>query len=193
LPLIEECLEIALQAPTGGNRQIWRFLVVTDAGKRSAIAELYARAWEQYPAASKSDYPPDDPRHSQIEGVLSSAQYLVEHLHEVPVHVIPCIEGRMEELSYMWTASRLGSVLPAAWSFMLAARARGLGSSWTTLHLMYEKQAAEILGIPATVSQCALLPVGYLQGEDLRPAVRLPVKDVTFLNTWDIPFPSSTS
>ena len=186
LPLIKECIEIALQAPTGGNRQLWRFLVVTDAEKRRRLSELYAQGWRQYPAASKSDYAQDDPRHSQLDGVLDSAQYLVDHLHEVPVHVIPCIEGRMEELSYMWTASRLGSVLPSAWSFMLAARARGLGSSWTTLHLMYEAEAAEILGIPDEISQCALIPVGYLLGDTLRPAERLPVSQVTFLDTWGV-------
>jgi nitroreductase len=191
LSLIEECIEVALQAPTGGNRQGWRFLVVTDEDKRRALAERYADAWTQYRSSAAFDYEPDDPRQLRLEAVLDSAQYLADHLHEVPVHVIPCIHGRTEGLPLVWTATILGSVLPATWSFMLAARARGLGSSWTTLHLMYEREVAAALGIPPDVTQCALVPVAYLVGEHLHPAPRLPARTVTYLDQWEQPFRGS--
>jgi nitroreductase len=191
LALVSECIEVALQAPSGGNRQGWHFLVVTDADTRHQLAELYRQAWAQYRTELVGGYRDDDPRGQRMDAVTSSAQYLADHLHEVPVHVIPCIEGRMEDLPYAAVAARLGSILPAAWSFMLAARARGLGSSLTTLHLRYEQDAARLLGIPADVSQCALLPVGWLVGDTLRPAPRLSVEQVTSLDRWGAPFLSA--
>jgi nitroreductase len=193
LSVISECIEIAIQAPTGGNRQGWHFLVVTDEDKRLRIAELYRQAWSQYRANQVWEFGGDDPRQQRRAAVTSSAQYLADHLHEVPVHVIPCIEGRIEGVPLAGVSARLGSILPAAWSFMLAARARGLGSSFTSLHLMYEQEAAAILGIPPDVSQCALLPVGYLLGDTLRPALRLPVQEVTFLDNWGTPLPVDAS
>jgi nitroreductase len=191
LALVSECIEVALQAPSGGNRQGWHFVVVTDADTRHELAELYRQAWAQYRTELVGGYRDDDPRGQRMDAVTSSAQYLADHLDEVPVHVIPCIEGRMEDLPYAAVAARLGSILPAAWSFMLAARARGLGSSLTTLHLRYEQDAARLLGIPADVSQCALLPVGWLVGDTLRPAPRLSVEQVTSLDRWGAPFLSA--
>lgn len=193
LALVAECIEIALQAPSGGNRQGWYFMVVTDSGKRKRLGELYAQAWKQYLPTQKWEYGAEDPRHRRLGSVVSSAQYLADHLGEVPVHVIPCIEGRLEDLPFAAVAARLGSILPAAWSFMLAARARRLGSSFTTLHLQYELEAAEILGVPDGVSQCALVPVGYLLGDTLRPALRLPVRQVAFLDSWGRPLSNGES
>ena len=193
LALIRECTEIALQAPSGGNRQGWHFVVLTDADKRRRVAELYRKSWAQYLATQKWDYGPEDPRGTRMGAVIGSAQYLADHFHEVPVHVIPCIEGRLEHLPFPAVAARLGSILPAAWSFMLAARARGLGSSLTTLHLSYEREVAEILGIPADITQCALLPVGYLLGDTLRPARRLSVDAVAFHNNWGTPLPAEAT
>ena len=117
-------------------------------------------------------------------GVFELSSYLAEHLHEVPVHVIPCIEGRVEEEGVMRQATTYGSILPAAWSFTLALRARGLGSAWTTLHLMHEAEAAELLEIPKDVTQAALLPVAYFTGDDFRPAPREPGRERTYWNTW---------
>ncbi len=188
--LIGECVEIALQAPSGGNRQGWHFVVVTDAETRRRIGELYRRSWEEYLAAQRWDYGAEDPRQQRLGAVISSAQYLADHIHEVPVHVIPCVEGRLEDLPVPAVVARLGSILPATWSFMLAARARGLGSSLTTLHLVREREAAEVLGIPAGVAQCALVPLGYLLGDTLQPARRLPVDRVAHLDTWGVPFPA---
>ena len=117
-------------------------------------------------------------------GVFESSSYLAEHLHEVPLHVIPCIEGRVEEEGVMRQATSYGSILPAAWSFTLALRARGLGSAWTTLHLTHEAEAAELLEIPTDVTQAALLPVAYFTGDDFRPAPREPGRERTYWNTW---------
>lgn len=184
--IVERCLEIALQAPTGSNAQGWHFYVITDPAKKQGLAELYRRAFELYannPALRRA-YAAEDPRARQQPKVVDSATYLVEHLHEAPLFVIPCIEGRVENAGVLAQASVYGSILPAAWSFMLALRARGLGAAWTTLHLMYEQEAAKLLGIPATLTQCALLPVAYTKGGDFRPAERLPLARVLHWDRW---------
>jgi nitroreductase len=182
--VIEECLNIAIQAPTGSNTQGWHFMVVTDAEKRAKIAEYYRTAWEGYKAQQASSMPSSRPALKQMIRVVRSAEYLAEHMHEVPIFVIPCIEGRVEDSGAMLQASLYGSVLPAAWSFMLALRARGLGSSWTTLHLFYEKEVSEILGIPSHITQTALLPVAYYTGDDFRPAKRNPASELTHWDNW---------
>jgi len=187
--VIERCIEIALQAPTGSNAQGWHFLVVTDADKRAVIGKLYCEAFEAYLGNPelRASYPDDDLRAGQMPRVLSSAHWLAQHMHEVPVMVIPCIEGRVENAGPVGQASVYGSILPATWSFMLAARARGLGSAWTTLHLLHEKTVAELLGIPDHVTQGALLPVAYFTGTDFKPATRLPAKELTSWNSWGTP------
>jgi nitroreductase len=185
--LLERAIEIALQAPTGSNSQGWHFLVVTDAERRAGLARLYKRAFELYASGEVSgrvELPEGDLRAAQLPRILESAMYLAEHLHEVPVHVIPCVEGRVEEAGVLAQASIYGSILPAAWSLMLALRARGLGSAWTTLHLMFEKDAAAILGIPPTVTQVALLPVAYYTSKDFKPARRLDARRLVSWNTW---------
>jgi len=184
--VIEKCLEIALQAPTGSNAQGWHFVVVTDPAKKKALRDLYKKGFDLYLAndAFRPSYAAGDPRAAQQPRVESSATYLAEHLHEVPVLVIPCVEGRVEQGGVLAQASIYGSILPAAWSFMLALRARGLGSAWTTLHLLYEKDAAKILEIPDHVTQTALLPVAYTTGGEFRAASRLPVGRVTHWERW---------
>jgi len=174
--LIEHCIEIALQAPTGSNAQGWSFLVVTDPALRRGLGDLYRKAFTRYleTPGLRPTYEAGDPRATQLPRVLDSATHLAHHLHEAPVHVIPCIEGRVEQAGVLAQASLYGSILPAAWSFMLAARARGLGSAWTTLHLRYERDAARLLDIPETVTQAALLPVAYFTGGDFKSARRLP-------------------
>ncbi len=162
--VLEQCLRIAQQAPTGSNSQTWQFVVVTDAQKRVALAEIYRRSWDIYAGAGDAR---TVGRATAQSRVADSAQYLADHLHEVPVHVIPCIRGRTDGLPAGDQAGVWGSILPAAWSFMLAARARGLGTVWTTLHLRYEQEAADVLGIPyAKIMQTALIPVAYTQGTD---------------------------
>jgi nitroreductase len=184
--LIERCIEIALQSPTGSNAQGWHFVVVTDAKKRAEIGRHYRECFEMYLAnpEMRSTYGEQDPRAEQMPRVISSATWLAQHMHEAPVLLIPCIEGRVENAGPVVQASVYGSILPATWSFMLAARARGLGSAWTTLHILREREIQALLGIPDTVTQAALLPVAYFTGTDFRPAKRLPVRDLTSWNTW---------
>jgi nitroreductase len=177
--VITECLQIAMQAPTASNAQDWRWLVITDAGKRAAIAEIYRSIGEHYLprlAASESD--------PQTQRVLSSAMSLTETLADVPVHVIPCLQRRFDGNDLVVASSAWASIIPAGWSFLLALRSRGLGSVWTTMHLAKEREVAELLGIPDTVTQAALFPVAYTIGTDFRPASRPPVETVTFWDGW---------
>jgi len=181
--LIRECVEIAQQAPSGSNRQGFHFVVVDDADKRTALAELYRKTWKLYAAAGDNTFDEGDPRGERYDAVRSSASYLADHLHEVPVHVILC--GKARTAATASPASYYAGIIPAGWSFMLAARARGLGTCWTSLHLGYEKEAAELLGIPADkVVQVALIPVAYTVGTDFKAARRLPVETVLHWNEW---------
>ena len=184
--LIQRCLEIAIQAPTGSNSQGWHFLVITDSAKKLALAELYRRAFNEYASVPQVPrFDAQDPRAAQMPGILSSAAYLNKRLHEVPVMVIPCVEGRWDDLSVFHQAGAYGSIFPAVWSFMLALRARGIGSSLTTLHLMYEREAAEILDIPDDITQIALLPIGYYTGESFKAAGRIPARSRTYWDEWE--------
>ena len=185
--LIEECIEIAIQAPTGSNAQGWHFLVVTDPAKKREIAGYYAKAFMAYRKLLE-DAPPrweeGDPRGKQESRVYDSANYLAEHLHEVPVHLIACVKGRVEKGTPLVQSSLYGSIMPAVWSLMLAMRARGLGSAWTSLHLSAETEIAKLLGIPEDFTQAVLLPIAYFTGEDFKPAKRIPAKQVTSWNAW---------
>jgi nitroreductase len=181
--VILECLELAVQAPTGGNSQGWRWIVVDDPAQRAALAGLYRKAAHDYlaqaeaAAAERGD--------TQTARVYGSAVWLTDNLAKVPVHVIPCIEGRPPaDAPSAMLAGVYGSIFPAVWSFQLALRARGLGSALTTLHLVHEQEAARLLGLPDNLLQVALLPVGYTQGTDFKRAARPPVDTVTHWNRW---------
>jgi nitroreductase len=181
--VILDCLRVGTQAPSGGNTQIWRWLVVDDPAVRQGLADLYRRSYAPYMAAQKAAI--EEVGRTDMGGILDSSDYLAEHLHEVPVHVIPCALGRLpEQPSTADMAGLYGSMVPAAWSFMLALRSRGLGSAWTTLHLVYEAEANELLGIPETVTQIALIPVAYYTGTDFKPGRRRPPEEVTYWNGW---------
>lgn len=184
--VIEECLAIATQAPTGRNRQRWAFVVVTDPGRRAALADLYRKGRDlptEHVPYDGVDWR-DDPIRTQR--MYSTGPHLYRHLHEVPVMVVPCVHFvRRANPGVVDMANTYGSILPAAWSFMLAARERGLGTVWTTLHLQYEKEAAELLGIPYdSVLQTALIPVAYTIGTSFRPGVRTDLDNVVHRNTW---------
>ncbi|BDX32807.1 nitroreductase [Mycobacterium antarcticum] len=177
--VILDCLDLALQAPTASNEQTWRWMVVTDADKRAAIAEVYRSLAGDYMATAAANA--SDP---QTRRVYESAHALTSILAEVPVHVIPCLTRRFDDAPLVVSASAWASIIPAAWSFQLALRSRGLGSVWTTLHLARERAVADILGIPDSVTQAALLPVAYTIGTNFKPAVRPPSATVTWWNTW---------
>jgi nitroreductase len=186
--LIRECLEIALQAPSGSNRQTWQWVVVIDPGLRRAIGDYYRLAVAAYLESSGAagKLYADDPLRGPVQRrVGDSVAYLGEHLGEAPVLVIPCLQVRGSgELSGGNQAGLWGSLLPAAWSFMLAARARGLGTAWTTLHLDYEREVADLLGLPDDVHQGVLIPTAYSTGDSFRPAARQPLEDVLHLDRW---------
>jgi nitroreductase len=177
--VILECVRLAMQAPTASNAQDWRWLVITDGDKRAAIADIYRSIGAEYlaqAAASASD--------PQTGRVYRSALALTETLAKVPVHVIPCLEGRFDGSNQLAAASAWASIIPAGWSFLLTLRSRGLGSVWTTMHLAKEREVGEVLAIPETVTQAALFPVAYTIGTDFRPAARPPAETITFWNTW---------
>jgi nitroreductase len=180
--VILECIRLAMQAPTASNAQDWRWLVITDAAKRAAIAEIYRGIGVEYlahAAATESD--------PQTRRVYRSALSLSETLGQVPVHVIPCLANPIDNSNLLAAASAWASIIPAGWSFLLALRSRGLGSVWTTMHLAKEREVAELLGIPATVTQAALFPVAYTIGTEFRPASRPPAETVTYWDTWEQP------
>jgi nitroreductase len=190
MDLITECLQISLQSPSGGNQQGWHWMVITDPDTRAAIGELYRRSTERYLAAraramsGPGALSPDSPEAKTMLRIRDSSAYLGEHMGEVPVQVIACIEVNAPWEAGDNQAGLWGSILPAAWSYMLAARARQLGTAWTTLHLAYEKEAAEILGLPGNIRQGVLIPTAYYTGETFRPAPRRPVQEVMHINRW---------
>jgi len=180
--VVLDCLRLAIQAPTGSNRQGWRWLVIDDPEQRRALAEIYRTAAVPSFTAMLERTPADAvERRRPYEGAL----YLAEVLDQVPVLVIACIEGRVDTpATYERAAALYGSVLPAVWSFMLALRARGLGSTLTTAHLRREAEVAQLLGIPDSFTQVALLPVAYTIGTEFKAARRAPVETVTYVNHW---------
>lgn len=179
--VILDCIDIAQQAPTGGNRQSWHWVVVTDEQLRKSVAEVYDDGSRDYLAQPAPTGAPDQ---DQTLRVRESSRYLPEVLHRVPVHVIPCAKGDPQGLPLAGQASWFGSIIPAVWSFQLALRARGLGSVYTTLHLTQAERTAQLLGIPDGYTQVALLPVAWTVGTDFRPASRPPVEQIVSFDTW---------
>ena len=176
IEIVREALEVALQAPTGSNSQTWHWIVLTEPDLKKRVGELYAKSFATYSADQA-------PRDETGQRVASSAQYLADVMGDLPVLVIGAIYTG-GELPTGNQAGVWGSLLPGAWSLSLALRARGLGSAWTTLHLAYESEVAELLGIPPTVHQGVLLRVAYTKGTDFRPAERKPLDKVLHINGW---------
>ena len=193
LDVVKECMELAVQAPTGSNSQSWQFMFVTDIEKRAKIGELYRQAFSLYkemPMAIHklhSESGDKDLTDSQ-ERSASSADYLGENMGKVPVMMIPCIAGRTdnaESNNVLAQSALFGSIIPAAWSFMLAARARGIGTAWTTLHLMHEREIAELIGIPYDeFMQIALIPLAYTKGTSFKPGYRPDVENIMHVDKW---------
>ena len=188
--VIEECLALALQAPNGSNHQQWRFVVLDDPEKIAAAAEIYRAAMAQYTAdidAGREQYLRGGQRAEQIG---ASVAHLRENLHRVPALLVPTLRDRFGThrkgtAGTYHEASQWGSIAPAVWSFMLALRSRGLGSAWTTIHLLREREMADLLGIPyETEIQAGLFPIAYTLGEDFRPAEREPLSKVLSYNAW---------
>ncbi len=178
-----ECLRLAVQAPTASNRQTWRWVVVTEPDLRLKIADYYREAALPYLRESQANAA--DGGDAQGQRVFESALYLAENLEKAPVFVIPCLDEDLADEDRGAGIVALGSIVQAGWSFQLALRARGLGSTWTTLHLHRAKEVAELLRIPAGVTQVSLIPVAYTKGLDFKPARRPPVERITHWNYWD--------
>jgi len=178
-----ECIDIASHAPMGGNLERNRWMIIDDPDTKAGIAEYFEAVGRPY-LESNAEVRADD----RSQKVIDSATFLVDHLAEVPALVLAMRLDRVPEGSSTGAyAGYYGSVLPGVWSFQLAARARGIGSAWTTFHLEHEAEVAELLGIPPTVTQVCLLAVGYYTGDTFTPAPRRPAADVTYLNRWKQP------
>lgn len=180
---ILECLDLAVQAPTGSNKQEWQWVVVENPDVKAEIGRIYKRAADHYfntqgaEALAAQD--------ATVAKILSSSSWLAESIERVPALVIPCIHGRPQaNWPAFKVAAHFGSIFPAVWSFQLALRSRGLGSTITTLHLNEEAKAADLLGIPANMMQVALLPVAYTKGTDFKRANRTPAAELTHWNAW---------
>lgn len=185
--VVEEALEIALQAPTGSNRQGWHWVVVEDQSKKDAIAAVYRRNFEQYRSMPAAEYREGDSRGERQTAVADSATFLSDNFQRVPLMMIPCLWGRLPDDGAAYSAGYWGSLLPAVWSFMLALRERGMGSAWTTIHLMNdgEREVADVLGIPFDkVSQGGLFPIAYTVGTDFKAAQREPLSSVLHWDQW---------
>jgi nitroreductase len=184
---IAECIDVALQAPTGGNKQNWQWVVVGDEKVKSAVADVYRQCWEaSIRTGALPSYDDADPRSDRIAKIIASGQYLADNIDRSPWLVIPCATGRVLDQPTVPEQSRFwASIVPAMWSFMLAARARGLGCAWTSVHLQREADVARILGIPCPeVTQCALFPVAYTKGTDFRRAQRVPGAELSHWDHW---------
>ncbi len=171
--VIETCIDVATQAPTGRDAEAWRFLVLTEPEPKLAVAECYRRATAMFRERAPEGSGPKP-------AVLEQA----ERLHQMPALILVCSEGRADASNTALQVAFYGSVLPAAWSLMVALRAREIGATWTTLLLLHEEEIARALGIPDGVTQTVLLPVGYMKDARLRPTARRPAAEVTYWNTW---------
>jgi nitroreductase len=185
--VLRECFELAQQAPTQSDTQGFHFIVVTDKGQREALGELFRRGHAIYKTLPHGVYAL---KHSDMKEeatrlrIIQSLEHLVDHIHEVPVHVVPCVVGSIEGMTPAAVSILMGSVIPAAWSFMLAARSRGLGTCWTNLHMLLAEEAGKVLGLPAGVMQVALIPTAYTIGQDFRPASRRPLDEILHQDRW---------
>ena len=181
--LIRECVALALQAPSGSNEVVMRFVVVRDPGKISAIGAIYAECWGRYAAsprfAARLASSTGEAR-AQQERSMASSRWLSEQIGRMPALVIGCRSKRIDGAAGAAAAAAYGSILPAMWSLMLAARARGLGTAWTTMHLSMEGEVAALLGIPVEWQQVCMTPVAFTVGTEFKPALR-PAPDEVIL------------
>jgi nitroreductase len=182
-------MNLALQAPNGSNNQSFEYIVVEDAAMRAKVADIYRAGMQHFVDMISQDpsiYSSKDIGRSHRKEEMSvSTAYLNEHMHEVPLLVIPTMRGRMEDQNIFYQASMWGSIWPTTWNFMLALRSRGLGTALTTVHLWKEREMAELLGIPFDeYTQSGLIPVAYTIGTDFKPGERVPAEQVMHWDRW---------
>ncbi len=183
--VVEECLSIALQAPTASNRQEWHWVLVTDPDTKRALADLYRSDEGEYRRLPFPELDDQDVRALRADAVGSSAEYLRQHMQDAPVLLVPCHLGRVDDAPVATQAALWGSLFPAVWNFFLALRTRGLGAGWTTVLLRHERQAAELLGIPYELyTQGGLFPIAYTKGTEFHRAARRPLAEVVHWEHW---------
>lgn len=188
--VIRECVDMAMQSPSGSNNMTMQFVVVRDPAKRAALGEIYKQCYGIYSSMDgvyiRSIDKGDEMSNAQQQRSADSADFLGEHMGDAPALIIPCsAAGRVDGVAAMMSASMMANVVPAMWSFMLAARARGLGTCWTTVHLMMEQQAADVLGIPFdSVQQVCLSPLAYTKGTEFKPAARPHADSIIHWDAW---------
>jgi nitroreductase len=177
--VVLRCLSLAIRAPTGGNIQGWRFIVVRDAGVRAALGRQYRQAWTVYGRAARYLRGRDE----RTRKIVDAVEWQVENWEQIPVLVVPCLKG--VSLAYPWIArsSRYGSIYPAIQNLLLAARAEGLGAALTTLPLWNRFAAHSILKLPWNVEPVAVIPMGWPRGR-YGPTTRRPAQEITFLNRY---------
>lgn len=188
LSVIRECLDLAVQSPTGSMGEFWHFLLIDDPKQRAELGKLYKRGWDGYvdqPYSLFNLHKGDSAMTDIVARAGDSASFLGENMSRAPWLLIPVISGRFEGGDSATMAGMYGSILPAVWSFMLAARERSLGTCWTTIHLVYEKEAADILGIPyQEYTQVAMVPIAYTKGTDFKAAPRKDLDRFLHRNHW---------
>lgn len=187
--LIVKLIEAATMGPSGGNRQPWKFVVVRDADTKTFVGERYLRAWKMYFTGKARALVENDPQSPQGR-ILRSANYLAEHIAEVPVMIFCCVKrytdpGRVGQ-------PMVNAIFPAIQNLCLAARGYGLGTSITGLHTRFGEEVNARLEVPSEYANVALIPLGYPKGRWDRPA-RKAALEVTFWDKWGKPSSSIPS
>jgi nitroreductase len=182
--VVEACLRLAFQAPNGSDRQTWGWVLVDDAATKVEMAAIYRAALQDFVQRPRGVNDPAPPTTEKQRRMSESVMYLTKHMAEVPVLLVPTFQGRVENKGVFWQATNWGSIVPGVWSFMLALRLRGLGSAWTTLHLLREKEMASLLGIPDTETQAGMFPIAYTLGTEFRVADRSSSESRVRWNHW---------
>jgi len=185
--VLEECFRIAQQAPSGSNMQSFHFMVVSDPDKRAALGDLFRRGLEQYRTSPIALYNLAYPDQSQVEAaprIIESLEHLADRVEQVPVHVFPCIQFPLDRVPVTMMGGIMGSIIPAVWSYMLAARSRGLGTCWSNMHSYFSDEADEIIGLPDGVTQIACILTAYSLGTEFKAATRRPLDDIVHWDRW---------
>ena len=185
--VLEECFRLSQQAPSGSNMQTFHYVVVTDQDRRNALGELFRRGLEQYRSSPIALYNlayPDGTQTAAAPRIIGSLEYLADHVERVPVHVFACMEGSIDQIPPTMMGGMMGSIIPAVWSYMLAARSRGLGTCWSNMHSYFSAEADEIIGLPTGVTQIACILTAYTLGTDFKVAQRRPLSDIVHWDTW---------
>ena len=189
--LVERAVDIARQAPNGTNRQTWNWLLIDDPEIRVGIACIYNKGMaiqteimQKEMAASNTDSADGHLAESITGKLTESVAYLAEHLHEVPMLLVPTVKCDFDGANLFTQASYWGSILPAVWNFQLAPRARGLGSAWTSVSMHCQKEMIELLNIPAGHTHAGVFPIAYTKGVDFKAGPRGPLNEVVHWNDW---------